>query len=214
LVFFGMLSMALAAAFMIRQNDYKRMLAYSSIEHMGILALGVGVGGLAGAGAMLHAVNHSLVKGMLFLISGHLLFIYGSKKTHDVRHILKTAPLTGILWIAGFFAVTGSPPFGTFLSEMTILKGMLDAGRWGLAAGYLLALGIIFIAMARIFISMSFGMPDKDISFDRLPVNQREPSWFSWPAVIMASVILCLGLYVPGPFWAFLGRAADMTGGF
>lgn len=213
LVFFGMLSMAVAAAFMIRQNDYKRMLAYSSIEHMGILALGVGIGGLAGTGAMLHAVNHSLAKGMLFLISGHLLFTYGSKRIRDVRHILKTAPLTGILWMAGFLAITGAPPFGTFLSEVTILKGMLDSGRWGLAAGYLLALGIIFIAMARIVIPMSFGMPDKETSFEQLPANHREPLWFSWPAIIIASVILCLGLYVPGPFWTFLGRAAAMTGG-
>jgi len=214
LVFFGMLSMAVAAAFMIRQTDYKRMLAYSSIEHMGILALGVGIGGLAGTGAMLHAVNHSLTKGMLFLVSGHILFTYGSKKTDDVRHLIKTAPLTGILWVAGFLAITGAPPFGTFLSEVTILKGMLESGRWFVAVGYSLVLGVIFIAMARIVIPMAFGLPGQEKSFEPPPVNQRAPIWFAGPAIAMAAVILALGLYIPGIVWNFLGQAAALAGGF
>jgi hydrogenase-4 component F len=214
LVFFGMLSMAMAAAFMIRQPDYKRMLAYSSIEHMGILALGVGLGGLAGTGAMLHAVNHSLTKGMLFLVSGQLLFIYGSKKTDDVRHIIKTAPLTGMLWLVGFLAITGAPPFGLFLSEVTILKGMLESGRWVVAVGYLLVLGVIFIAMARIVIPMAFGLPDGEKPFNPPPVNQREPLWFAWPAMAMAGLVLVLGLYTPDFIWNFLGQAAALTGGF
>jgi hydrogenase-4 component F len=214
LVFFGMLSMAVAAAFMIRQTDYKRMLAYSSIEHMGILALGVGLGGLAGTGAMLHAVNHSITKGMLFLVSGHLLFTYGSKKTHDVRHVIRTAPLTGILWVSGFLAITGAPPFGTFLSEVTILKGMLEADRWGIAAGYLVVLAVIFIAMARIVIPMAFGLPKNDQPAEISPAGKREPLWFAGPAMVMAVIILALGLYIPGAFWNFLGQAAAMTGGF
>ncbi len=214
LVFFGMLSMAVAAAFMIRQTDYKRMLAYSSIEHMGILALGVGLGGLAGTGAMLHAVNHSITKGLLFLVSGHLLFTYGSKKTYDVRHVIRTAPLTGILWVAGFLAITGAPPFGTFLSEVTILKGMLEADRWGIAIGYLAVLAVIFIAMARIVIPMAFGLPQNDQAAEILPADKREPLWFAGPAMVMAVIILALGLYIPGSVWSFLGQAAAMKGGF
>jgi hydrogenase-4 component F len=213
LVFFGMFSMAIAAAFMIRQTDYKRMLAYSSIEHMGILALGAGLGGLAGTGAMLHAVNHSITKGMLFLISGHVLFTYRSKKISDVRHILRTTPLTGILWLAGFLAITGAPPFGTFLSEVTILKGMIDTGRWAVASGYLLILAVIFIAMIRIIIPMVFGLPQSSDAINPSPVDVREPFWFSGPAIAMAAVILILGLYIPGNVWTFLGSAAAVTGG-
>ncbi len=213
LVFFGMLSMAFAAVFMIRQNDYKRMLAYSSIEHMGIMALGAGVGGLAGTGAMLHAVNHSISKGMLFLISGQLLFIYGSKNIDDVRHILKTTPLAGLLWVSGFLAITGTPPFGMFLSEMTILKGIIDSGRWALAAGYLLILSVIFIAMARIIISMSFGIPENEKTAESFASGKKEPAWFRAPVLIMVSIILCLGFYIPGPLWAFLENAAVMMGG-
>ncbi len=214
LVFFGMLSIALAAAFMIRQNDYKRMLAYSSIEHMGIVALGSGIGGYAFTGAMLHAINHSITKGMLFIISGQILFIYRSKNTHDVRNILKTAPLTGILWLCGFLAITGAPPFGTFISEITILRGILESGRWGIAVGYLLGLGIVFIAMARVVINMSFGNPENAHTPEISDNGKRESFWFSIPVIIMASIILCLGLYIPGPFWTFLKNAAGMTGGF
>ena len=204
--FFGMLSMVFAAVFMIRQNDYKRMLAYSSIEHMGVMALGVGVGGLAGAGAMLHAVNHSITKGMLFLISGHLLFTFGSKNINDVRHILKTSPLAGVLWVSGFLAITGTPPFGMFLSEMIILKGIVDSGRWALASGYLFILAVIFIAMAKIIISMSFGMPEDKNNYVSSKIIKREPAWFSIPVLKMVSVILFLGFYVPGPLWHFLKK--------
>jgi hydrogenase-4 component F len=180
---------------------------------MGILALGVGIGGLAATGAMLHAVNHSFTKGMLFLVSGQILFVYGSKKIGDVRHVLKTAPLTGVLWLAGFLAITGAPPFGLFLSELTILKGMLEAGRWGIAAGYLIVLGVIFIAMARIMISMVFGHPSRESAPGPFPVKYREPLWFSWPAMALTAVILALGLYIPGRVWTFLGRAAALAGG-
>ncbi len=214
LVFFGLLSMAVAAAFIIGQTDYKRMLAYSSIEHMGILALGMGLGGLAGTGAMLHAVNHSITKGMLFLVSGHILFIYGTKKTAEVRHLLHTSPMTGILWLVGFLAITGAPPFGTFLSEMTILKGMIEGGRWLIAAGYLIILGIIFIAMARIIIPMAFGLPEESKeSFPAGSVPLKEPLWFTAPALTLASIIVVLGLYLPAFIWKFLGQAA-MAGGF
>ena len=122
------------AAFIVGQADYKRMLAYSSVEHMGILALGVGLGGGGGFGAMLHAVNHSLTKGMLFLVAGNILALYRSKSTCEVRGVLRTLPVTGILWVAGFLAITGSPPFGPFLSELVILKAALDQGQMVVAA--------------------------------------------------------------------------------
>ena len=124
---FGLISMTVAAVFLIGQADYKRMLAYSSIEHMGILALGVGIGGLAGFGAHAAHVNHSLTKAMLFFAAGNILAVYRTKSTDHARGVLRTLPVTGLLWIAGFLAITGSPPFGPFLSEFAILKGAIDA---------------------------------------------------------------------------------------
>ena len=159
LVLFGLISMAVAAVFILGQADFKRMLAYSSVEHMGILSLGIGIGGVATFGAMLHTVNHSLTKAMLFLAAGNILALYRTKSTTRVRGVLRTLPITGVLWLAGFLAIVGSPPFGPFLSELTILKGVLDAGRPVVAVAYLLALAIVFVGMATIFLRMAYGPP-------------------------------------------------------
>ena len=110
LVFFGLLSMGVAAVFIVGQGDYKRMLAYSSVEHMGILALGVGIGGGAAFGAMFHAVNHSLTKAGLFFLAGNILARYHTKSCYDTRGMLRVIPFTGILWTALFLSIVGSPP--------------------------------------------------------------------------------------------------------
>src|SRR5229473_6299438 len=102
LVGFGLLSMAVATVFILGQSDYKRMLAYSSVEHMGILALAIGLGGAATFGAMLHAVNHSLTKAALFLVAGNILAAYGTKSTTEVSGVIRVLPASGLLWIAGF----------------------------------------------------------------------------------------------------------------
>ncbi len=148
LLFFGLLSMGVAAIFIVAQADYKRMLAYSSVEHMGILAVGVGLGGAGAFGTALHAINHSLTKAMLFLVAGNILATFGTKAIRDVRGVLKVVPWSGVLWLAGFLAITGTPPFGAFLSEFTILKAALDLDRGWVAGIYLLLLAIIFVGMA------------------------------------------------------------------
>ena len=124
----------------VRQDNIKRMLAYSSVEHMGILVFGIGVGGMAGLGSLLHAVNHSLTKAMLFLTAGNLLALYRTKSTQGTGRLLERSPRNGLLWLAGFLAICGSPPFGPFLSELTILQGAMRTGHGVAAIGYLAAL--------------------------------------------------------------------------
>src|SRR5262249_18667630 len=130
----GLFSMAVAAVFLARQRDFKRMLAYSSVEHMGVLALGVGVGGGALDGAPLHLPNNALTKGVLFLSAGNIHRAYGSKYTDDVAGAMRRLPLSGTLFLTGFLAITGSPPFGPFLSEFTIASAALGSGQY-LAGG-------------------------------------------------------------------------------
>ena len=134
-----------------------------------------GIGAHAGYGAMLHAVNHSLTKGMLFLVAGNILAVYQSKSIREVRGVICVLPVSGALWVMGFLAITGSPPFGTFLSELVILKSALDQGRFFIAAAYLLILCIIFVAMAAIVLPMAQGEPGG------LPTSDRSlpPSFFS-----------------------------------
>src|SRR5262249_35647551 len=141
----GLFSMAVAGVFMARQRDYKRMLAYSSVEHMGILVLGVGIGGPGGFGAVLHLLNNWLTQGVLFLSAATIHRAYGSKTTDDVRGALRRVPISAALFLAGFLAITGSPPFGPFFSEFSILRAAVSEGRFVIAGLFLLMLIIIFI---------------------------------------------------------------------
>jgi hydrogenase-4 component F len=208
LVGFGLLSMAVAAIFIPGQADYKRMLAYSSVEHMGILALGVGLGGAATFGALLHAVGHSLTKAMLFLVAGNILAAYRSTSTRGVRGVLDVLPISGSLWVLGLFAITGAPPFGPFLSELTILRAALDHGRPWIAVSFLVLLAVIFVGMATAVLEMAQGVAPDGMGPDR----PREPLAAVGPAMVFAAGVLALGLYVPPSVRTALERAAQVLG--
>lgn len=212
---FGLFSMIVAAAFMLRQLDFKRMLAYSSVEHVGILSLAVGLGANAGYGAMLHAVNHSLTKGMLFLVAGNILAVYQTKSIREVRGVTRVLPFSGALWVMGFLAITGSPPFGTFLSELVILKSALDQGRFVIAAAYLLILCIIFVAMASVVLSMAQGEPGELPAGSRNHPSllfPRESLLAVIPPLLLGVAVLVLGIYIP-PFLQHVLEQAARTFG-
>jgi hydrogenase-4 component F len=220
-VLFGLVSMAVAALFIINQADYKRLLAYSSIEHMGILALGIGIGGFAGFGSMLHAVNHSVAKGMLFLAAGNTLAYFHTKSTAAARGTLRLLPMTGVLWIVGLLAITGSPPSGAFVSEFAILKEMIDSRRYGVAVFYLAALSIIFVGMSAVVLKIVYGKsttasetePEASESKDKPPAGfLSEPLWSILPPLLLAVAALILGLYLPEPLSNLLHNAAKAVG--
>jgi len=119
-------SLVVAAAFMIGQTDLKRLLAYSSVEHMGLLVLGLGLGGSGTYGTVLHVLNNGLTKGLMFLTVGNIVLVTGTSHAPSMRGVLRRAPTSGVLLLAGLFAVTGSPPFGPFMSELTILRGAVE----------------------------------------------------------------------------------------
>ena len=211
LVLFGLISMVWAAMLLISQSDYKRMLAYSSVEHVGVMAVGVGVGGVAGFGAMLHAVNHSLVKAALFMVAGNILAVYQSKITKDTRGLLGVMPVSGVLWLAGILAVTGSPPFGLFASELTILKGALAGGRYWVASAYLAALVLAFAGIIWAAMRMAYGQP---LVAANPPIMKVRESFFSVAGpVVLIFCVLALGLWVPPPLRNLLSEAAAALGG-
>jgi hydrogenase-4 component F len=205
LVGFGLISMTVAAVFIVGQSDYKRMLAYSSVEHMGILALGIGLGGAAVFGALLHAINHSLTKAMLFLVAGNILGAFRTKSTADVRGVLRALPASGVVWLAGLFAITGSPPFGPFLSEFTILKAALDQGRLVVAAVYLALLAVIFIGMTTVALRMTQGEATGE--------SQREPLVAVLPPALLGVGVLLFGVYIPPAINDLLHQTARVLGG-
>ena len=225
LVVLGLVSMIFAAGLILGQADFKRMLAYSSVEHMGILALAVGLGGVGRYGAMLHAVNHSLTKACLFLVSGNVLAAYHTKSARDVSGLMRALPWSGALWIAGFLAITGSPPFGPFLSELVILKAALDGGHRLVAAAYLALLVTIFIGMSAIVLRMAQpGERDAPVSMGRDAggracgdggrgsAGARETASAVVPPLALAAAVLLLGLYVPPVLHDLLSRAGEALG--
>ena len=204
---FGLLSMVVAAAFLANAADYKRMLAYSSIEHMGILALGAGLGGAATFGALFHAVNHSFAKAALFMVAGNVLFAYRTKAVARVGGVLRRLPASGALWLAGFFAIAGSPPFGTFAGEFTILREGFAQGRAWTSVVALLALTVAFVGMSRAFLAMALGTEPEDSA----PRRKRALSFV--PALALLAASLLLGLWIPAGLRDVLVHAARLLGG-
>lgn len=207
LVFFGLLSMVTAAVFIVGQGHYKRLLAYSSVEHMGILALAFGVGGSALFGGLLHAVCHSLTKCMLFLVAGNILTRYHSLSSYDVRGLRQDMPLSGALWTAGFLAIVGSPPFGLFVSEFTILRGLFAEAGLLVAFVYLAALAVIFVGMSIPVLRMVQGTPPHDV-----PMDYHESLFSVVPPAVLCLMVLGLGLAVPDWLSETLNRAAALLG--
>ncbi|MBI4208524.1 MAG: NADH dehydrogenase FAD-containing subunit [Deltaproteobacteria bacterium] len=206
LILLGLFSLLIAAIFITRQRDYKRLLAYSSVEHMGILALGVGFG--AGFGSLLHAVNHSLTKGLLFLTAGQVLIVYRTKMASDVHGLLKTIPITGTLFVIGGLAMMGSPPFGLFVSEFLILKEGFTQGHWIASSLYLLLLGILFVSMSRIILDMTQGERKEGVT------QGERPSWLMiLPTIFLALFVLLFGLYLPSSMVELLKSASTSLGG-
>jgi hydrogenase-4 component F len=208
LVFFGLFSIAVAAVFMVGQRDFKRMLAYSSIEHMGILVLGVGLGGLGVFAAFLHMVNNGLTKAVLFLSAANIHRAFGSKSVDEVRGAMRRVPLSGTLFLLGFFAITGSPPFGPFVSEFLIVSRAFAADRFLVAGGVLLLLLIVFTGMGRTVLGMVQGAPSPEGG----RTSYRDGLLTGLPAVFSLALVLLLGLHIPAPLEALLRDAAGFLG--
>jgi hydrogenase-4 component F len=203
LVFMGLFSMAVAGLFMVGQRDFKRMLAYSSVEHMGILVLGLGIGSPALFGTFLHVMTNGLTKGVLFLSAGNIHRAYASKSTDQVRGAMRRLPLSGALFLAGFFAITGSPPFGPFISEFAILNGAFDAGRFVTAGLFLLLLLLVFIGMGATVLQVVQGSAPPEVRGRAAGEGVLTRA----PVVVLMGLVLLLGLYIPAALGTLLDDA-------
>lgn len=202
LVVLGLLSLAVAAVFVVGQTDVKRLLAYSSVEHVGLVVLGLGLGGVGVYGSVLHLVNNAVVKGLLFLAVGNALLAVGPA----AGGVLRAVPVSGVLVLLGLFAVTGSPPFGTFLSEFTIVRAAWVGGHPWIAAVTLALLAVIFVGMASVLLRLVYGAaPPGRVA--------AQGGWLLAGPVVLALGSLALGIALPGPLHRMLVRAAATLGG-
>jgi hydrogenase-4 component F len=180
------------------------MLAYSSIEHMGILAVAGGLGRAATFAALLHLVNNALGKGAMFLSVGNIHRAFGGKTTGEVQGALRRLPLSGTVFLLGLFAVTGSPPFGLFVSELLIVQSALAAQRWLVGALFLLFLLLVFAGMGATSLAALQGRP---------PASARRSSYRDSlttvaPALGLLALVLLFGIHVPEPVRRLIADAA------
>jgi len=210
-IFFGLFSVLFAAFFILRQADYKRMLAYSSVEHMGILTLGVGLSAGAVFGSMINMLGHSLTKAGLFFVAGNILSYCRTKKIADVQGLIGgKMRWSAVLWLSGFLLITGTPPSGIFLGKFIILKQALLEGHYWMTFIFLSALAVIFIGMARAFISMTQG-----VGSETSEQNASAQNTFGslWPSAVFFILVVVLGVYLPDWLTHALEGAAKEIGG-
>ena len=207
---FGIFSFVIASLFIVRQTGIKRLMAYSSVEHIGVQALGLGFGGVFGvAGALYHMLNHSLNKSLMFFGAGNAMRAYGTKDIPGIRHVLKVFPVSGILWLLGAVGIAGAPPFALFLSEFTILRaGIGGRYRWAVVV-FVVFLIVVFIGFLTHFRAMYFDdAPDQQIPQLTGAVWRTLPMWLAFIP------LLVFGMWWPHGFWnIFTQIAHDVMGG-
>jgi hydrogenase-4 component F len=210
---FGVVSLAIAAAFIVGQRDVRRLLAYSSVEHMGLLVLGLGLGGAGAYGVVLHTLSNGLAKGFMFLAVGNVVLATGKSTASEIRGLRHTLPVTAAILIVGLFAVTGSPPFALFLSEYTILTAAFATGHHWIAAVTILFLVVIFVGIAALILEIAFGSSTQESAGGRNEAGTRERPWLVVAPAALAALVLLLGVYIPSPLAGALASAAVVLGG-
>ncbi|HTP92062.1 MAG TPA: proton-conducting transporter membrane subunit [Xanthobacteraceae bacterium] len=210
LVAFGVLSLIVGALFIVRQNGIKRLMAYSSVEHMGIVALGFGIGGPLGiAGALYHMLNHSLNKSLMFFGAGNAMRSYGSKEIRKIRYLWAYFPMQGALWLAGAVAITGAPPFGLFLSELVILRAGFERGYdWAVYAMAVLLI-VIFIGFLNHFRAMYFDAAGAAPEGRPAQISR----WCVVPMWLALVPLVVFGVWWPSAMWDHFAAAAHTLTG-
>jgi hydrogenase-4 component F len=185
LIIGALLSLLVAFLFMFRVNNYKRMLAYSSVEHLGIITLGLGVGGVAFIGALYHAIYNSITKVALFLSAGNINRKYKTRDVDKVRSVLNILPKTGWLFLFAYLAISGIPPFGIFFSEFKIFEGILFSDKPYLLFIVMFFLLFIFINMGKIIFNMLYKKGEEG-------ETQTEPEKFELTHFVVIVLLIML----------------------
>jgi hydrogenase-4 component F len=206
LVILGLLSLVIAAFSLVLQRNYKRMLAYSSIEHMGLACVGLALGPLGTLAAMLHLVNHALAKATMFLLAGRVLQRYRTADIARVSGLLEVMPGTGWLFLAGGLALTGLPPFGLFVSEFALVRAGFAGGRTWLMGLVLLLLAVAFVGFVTHVNRMLYGTPPPGVAVG------EGPRWPLVPLALCVGALIVLGLAVPPALMALLAQATAILG--
>jgi hydrogenase-4 component F len=210
LLAFGGISILVAGLLMIVQRDLKRLLAYSSIEHMGIVAVGVGLGGALGLyAALLHAFNHSLAKTLMFFTTGNVREHFGTLRMERIRGMARALPWTSGALVVGGLAIVGMPPFGLFVSEFLILTAAFMQSKYAVAIIVLAGLSVVFGALLHHFQGMLAAAADgADAHFpDPGRIGASSALTEFVPMGVCSAALLVLGVRIPSSFLHLLHKA-------
>jgi hydrogenase-4 component F len=203
LIALGLASVLFAAFMLYRRDDIKRLFAYSSIEHMGIIAFAFGIGGpLANFAGLLHMAMHSLTKSAIFFAVGHIAQAKGTQKIADIRGLTQSHPLLGWGLVVGVMAICGMPPMGVFMSEFLVVSSAFARAPW-LAAPLAIGLLVAFGALLMRLIGMAFGEPSKSVG----PVQASAA-----PLIAHLALVLIAGLYLPAFLVSWFENVARLLG--
>lgn len=207
LLVMGCLSLVIAAVQMMAARNYKRLIAYACVSSSGVIAIGLSVGRVAAYGVLLYVVSAAFVKALLFLTAGRLRSVYRTNESQALAGVIRVLPFSGALFAVGTFALLGFPPFGSFMAEMLILSGIVQAGKLIAFTLMCTMLTIIFVATGRAIFPMVWGEPERQ----RPPV--RETWLTALPKLGFVAVLVLLGVYTPAPIVALLTQVAQSIGG-
>ena len=196
----GMLSLLVGSFSLVLARNYKRMLAYSSIEHTGLICLGLGLGPLGVFAALLHLVNHTVAKSLVFFLVGNIERRYGSALIENVRGLLKVMPWTGGLFAAGLLALIGLPPFGLFISEFALFRAGFALSHPWLMGATLALLAVAFVAFISHLNRMLYGRPPESVAVG------EAGGWRIAPLLLSLATLVVLGLTLPAPLAALLNQ--------
>jgi len=208
MLIFGLLSIAVSLPFIIVQHDLKRLLAYSSIEHIGIITAAIGLGGKIGLyGAFFHMFNHALTKTSLFFVAGNVTQKYNSKKIGKIKGVIKTMPITGPAMVLGGLAIAGAPPFSIFLSEFSILSSGFAQGRYMVTGLMLVLITLVFAGIVYAVSGMALGSPPERIAPGEMG------KWSAAMVLLPLIIVTVMGIYVPSFFDNILGQVVSVMAG-
>jgi len=208
LLLFGLLSMGVAVPFVLVQKNFRRLLAYSTIDHAGIMAIALGIGGALGSlGLMLHMTFHTIAKALLFLCAGNVYQHFKTDQFSKIKgSVIKAMPLTGVVFFVAMLAIIGMPPFSLFQSEFLILRAAFDGGHTLTGVLFVVFSAGVFAGVLLLVGGMILG-PGGDE-----PVAARRP-WRNGSLLALASTLVIIGFWVPAPLFELIGRAARVVSG-
>jgi hydrogenase-4 component F len=192
----GLFSMLVAALFLLGTRDFKRMLAYSSVEHMGILGIGAALGRAGMTAALFHVWSNCLTKGSLFLSAGNIRRAAGSASMEEVRGMAVVTPRSASIFVAGMFAVTACPPFAPFFSELQVVRAALASGHGIATALFLVCLLLAFFGLTRVVFGTVDGRPRATVRANGKRFT--ETAGVIGPPLLLLGLSVWLGLFTPG----------------